>query len=220
MQNIKIEENELNKYKDRAIIIVEDTIKAMQEIAKYKRQMYNIPVVGITGSVGKTSTKDLIASVMSQRFKTLKTSGNYNNHIGVPFTVLGLLDHTAAVIEMGMNHFGEISVITKIAKPTIGVITNIGTAHIGFLGGRENILKAKLEILEGMEENAPIVINNDNDLLHKWYLENKEKRKIITYGIENKSDIMAKNIIAKENESAFEVEVDGEIYKAKISIRR
>ncbi len=107
---------------------------------------------GITGSVGKTTTKDLIASVISQKYKTLKTQGNYNNHIGVPLTLLRLKDHDAAVIEMGMNHQGEISVLTKIAKPTIVAITNIGTAHIGNLGSRENILKAKLEILERYEK--------------------------------------------------------------------
>ena len=121
---------------------------------------------------GKTSTKDLIASVMSKKYKTLKTKGNYNNGIGLPLTVLSIKDEDAAVIEMGMNHLGEISRLAKIARPTIGVITNVGTAHIGNLGSRENILKAKLEMLEGMAENAPLVINNDNDMLHNWYLEN------------------------------------------------
>ena len=104
---------------------------------------------------------------------------------------------------MGMNHLGEINTLTKIAKPTVAVITNIGTAHIGILGSRENILKAKLEILEGLEPGGYIVINNDNDLLHRWYLENKEKYNIITYGIENESDYMAENIISKEDGSTY-----------------
>ena len=144
------------------IILVENTVEALQNLAEYKRSKYNIPVVAITGSVGKTSTKDLVASVMSQKFNVLKTQGNYNNGIGLPLTILRLKNEDAIVVEMGMNHFGEISLLSKIAKPTVAVITNIGTAHIGNLGSRENILKAKLEILEGLQGNT-VIINNDND---------------------------------------------------------
>ena len=107
----------LDKYKNKVIIKVEDTIKALQEIAKFKRAMYDIPVIAVTGSVGKTSTKDIIANVMSQKFNVLKTEGNLNNHIGLPLTLLKLKDHTAVIVEMGMNHFGEISLLTDIAKP-------------------------------------------------------------------------------------------------------
>lgn len=203
LQEIQITEEQKEKYKNKVIIIVKNTIKAMQQLATYKRNMYNIPVVAITGSVGKTSTKDMVANVMNQKFNTLKTEGNYNNHIGVPLTIFRLKNEEALTIEMGMNHFGEISTLTKIAKPTVCVITNIGTAHIGNLGSRENILKAKLEILEGMEKDGTIVINNDNDLLHKWYLENKDKYKIITYGIENESDYMAEKIESKEDGSTY-----------------
>ncbi len=190
----------------------------MQEIAKYKRSLYDIPVIGVTGSVGKTSTKDIIASVMSKKYKTLKTIGNYNNHIGVPLTILSLKEETSAVIEMGMNHKGEISVLTKIARPTMSVITNIGTSHIGELGSRENILKAKLEILEGMEENSPVIINNDNDMLHEWYLKNKDHKNIITYGIDNKSDIMAEDIYTDAGGSKFTVNVQGKKYNVEINI--
>ena len=203
-------------YKDVNIIKVEDTTKALQDIAKYKRSLYDIPVVAVTGSVGKTSTKDLIASVVSQGYNTLKTQGNLNNTIGLPLTVLALKDEEAMVVEMGMNQFGEISKLTNIAKPTIAVITNIGTAHIGNLGSRENILKAKLEILEGLQGNT-VIINNDNDLLHKWATENENKYNIITYGIENESNFMAKDIKLFENKSEFyyqnklvEVPVGGE----------
>ncbi len=119
-----------------------------------------------------------------------------------------------------MNHLGEISVLTQIAKPTMCVITNVGTAHIGILGSRENILKAKLEILEGMDENGIIAINNDNDMLHDWYLKNKGKRNIMTFGIENESDIMAKNVKLRDNSSTFEVEVDNKKYDVKINVRR
>lgn len=203
LQDIEITEEIKEKYKDKFIVIVEDTVKAMQQIALYKRSLYNIPVIAITGSVGKTSTKDIIASVMSTKYKTFKTPKNYNNHIGVPLTIFNLKDEEALAIELGMNHLGEISILTKIASPTVAVITNIGTAHIGNLGSRENILKAKMEILEGLDKNGYVVINNDNDLLNKWYLENKGKYKIITYGIENPSDIMAENIILEETRSTY-----------------
>ena len=203
LQEINITEEQKQKYTNKFIIIVENTVKAMQQIATYKREKYEIPVVAITGSVGKTSTKDIVASVMQEKYNTLKTQGNYNNHIGVPLTIFKLKNEEALTIEMGMNHLGEISTLSKIAKPTVAVITNVGTAHIGNLGSRENILKAKLEILEGMKEKGPIVINNDNDLLHKWYLENKSTYKIITFGIKNESDYMAENINLKENSSTF-----------------
>jgi len=202
IRNIEIEPEQLGKYSNKTIIKVDDTLKALYEIAKYKRSLYNIPIIAVTGSVGKTSTKDVIASVVSQKYKTLKTEGNYNNNIGVPLTILKLRDHEAAVIEMGMNHLGEISLLTDIAKPTLAVITNIGTSHIGYLGSRENILKAKLEILEGMEI-PKIIINNDNDLLHNWYEENKQNLEIHTFGIENKSELNAENIKLQENESIF-----------------
>lgn len=153
---------------------------------------------------GKTSTKDIIANVMSQKFDVLKTEGNLNNHIGLPLTLLKLKDHTAVVVEMGMNHFGEISLLTNIAKPTGCVITNIGTSHIGNLGSRENILKAKLEILEGLSNNGFVLINNDNDLLNKWH-ERENRYKIYTYGIENESSYVAKDIIKSENSSEFKV---------------
>ena len=201
-KNIDID---FKKYKDKIFIKVNNSIKALQDMARYKRSLYDIPVVAITGSVGKTSTKDIIASVMSEKYNVLKTEGNHNNHIGLPLTLLKLKDHNAMCIEMGMNHFNEISLLTNILKPTIAVITNIGTAHIGNLGSRENILKAKLEILEGLEDNGKIIINNDNDLLHKWYIDNKAKYNIITYGIENESKYQAKNIINEIENSTFDI---------------
>ena len=203
-KDITAEENDEIKKSNVTIIQVLNTLKALQEIATYKRMQYNIPVVAVTGSVGKTSTKDLIASVVSQKYNTLKTKGNYNNEIGLPLTILGLTDEKAMVVEMGMNHFGEIRKLTNIAKPTVAVITNIGTAHIGNLGSRENILKAKLEILEGLQGNT-VVINNDNDLLYKWADENKDKYNIITYGIKNKSKYMATDIKCFEDKSEFKV---------------
>ena len=202
LENIEIEEQEKEKYSNKTIIKVKNTLEALYEIAKYKRSLYDIPVIAVTGSVGKTSTKDVIASVVSAKYKTLKTEGNNNNNIGLPLTILRLKDHEALVIEMGMNHFGEISLLTSIARPTLAVITNIGTSHIGNLGSRENILKAKLEILEGMDI-PKLIINNDNDLLNKWCEENKQNLEIHTFGIKNESDLNAQNIKLRENGSEF-----------------
>ena len=175
VQGIKFDKQDIETYQDKVIIQVEDTLQALYKLASYKREIYNVPVVAITGSVGKTSTKDLVANVVAQKYKICKTIGNNNNNIGMPFTILNAPnDIEVFVLEMGMNHFGEIHLLSEIAKPNICIITNIGTSHIGNLGSRENILKAKLEILDGAK-NPYMVINNDNDLLHKWYEENKDK---------------------------------------------
>ena len=201
VQGIEFSKEEISKFKDKIIIKVDDTLEYLYKLAQYKRSLYNIPVIAITGSVGKTSTKDIIASVVSMKYKTLKTEGNNNNNIGLPMTILRLKDHEAAVLEMGMNHMGEINLLSRIAKPTLAVITNIGTAHIGNLGSRENILKAKLEILDGMAFKK-IIINNDNDLLNEWNSNNKEC-KVYTYGIDNESEFSAKEIKLKEFGSEF-----------------
>lgn len=192
---------DLKKYHDKTIVFVDDTIKCLQFLARYKRSIYNIPVIAVTGSVGKTSTKDMITSVLKTEYKVLSTMGNNNNHIGLPLTILRLKDEEVMVLEMGMNNPGEISLLTDIARPTIAVITNIGTAHIGNLGSRENILKAKLEITEGL--SGSLIINNDNDMLHN----NQNIMKadsIITIGIDNQSDYMATNINSTLNKFTIE----------------
>lgn len=204
LQNIEIDNETKENYKDRTIIIVEDTLKTLQKLAKYKRSKYNIPVIAITGSVGKTSTKDIIASVVATKYNVLKTEGNFNNHIGLPLTILRLKDHDAMVVEMGMNNLGEISLLTDIAKPTIAVITNVGTAHIGNLGSRENILKAKLEILEGLSQDGTLIINNDNDMLHMWN-EKNNTYKVFDFGIENNSKLMAKDIKINQASSQYKI---------------
>ena len=211
-----IPEEIIEKNKNKLIIQVKKMVDAIQKIAAYKRKLYNIPVIAVTGSVGKTSTKDMIASVLSQKYHVAKTQGNYNNHIGVPLTILDWDENVeAAVVEMGMNHFGEISVLTNIVKPTMAVITNIGTAHIGNLGSRENILKAKLEILDGLNETGKVILNNDNDLLNKY---NSEKYKKITYGINNKSNYMAEEIIINENNSEYKININNKKHKIEVPV--
>lgn len=175
------------------IIIVNDSILALGALASYKRDLYDIPVIAITGSVGKTSVKDMIHEVLKMKYNVLCTKENYNNNIGVPLTILGLKNHNALIVEMGMNHMKELSYLSKIAKPTMALITNIGTAHIGNLGSRENILKAKLEVLDGMN-GGKLFINNDDDMLQKV-----QYGSLVTIGIKNKSDYMATDI----NEDAF-----------------
>lgn len=188
LDNIDIDKIE-EKYKEKTIVKVDDTLKCIQELAKYKRSLYNIPVIGITGSVGKTSTKDMVYSVLSTKYNVLKTEGNNNNHIGLPLTILRLKDEDVMILEMGMNNMGEIAFLTDIAKPTIGVITNIGTAHIGNLGSRENIMKAKLEIIDGL--SGSLIINNDNDIMHEHLEDIKSISNVITIGIDNDSDYKA-----------------------------
>ena len=151
---------------DKFYIAVPDTRLALKALASWYRGQFNIPVVQITGSVGKTTTKEMIASVVSQRYRTLKTAENFNNDIGTPLTLLGLDDtYEAAVIETGMDHFGEIRYLGEMVRPHITVITNIGDAHIEFLGSREGILKAKSEIFENLDADGVAILNGDDALL-------------------------------------------------------
>lgn len=147
-------------------ILVEDTVKAMGALASYYRSRFHIPIIAVTGSVGKTTTKEMLASVLGVRFRVLKTDGNFNNAIGLPITVFRLnREHEIAVFEMGMNHMGEIDYLTRIGQPDVAVITNIGDAHIGNLGSRENILKAKCEIFHGLRKGGRAILNGDDSLL-------------------------------------------------------
>ena len=200
-----IDINNITEYKNKTLVICEDSVKLLQQIAAYKRNLIKVPVIAVTGSVGKTSTKDMIYSVLKEEFNVLKTEGNFNNHLGLPLTLLKYKNEDIVVVEMGMNNLGEISLLSNIAKPNIAVITNIGTAHIGNLGSRENILKAKLEILDGMSDGV-LIINNDNDLLHNNLDKIKDKIKTITIGINNNSNYMANNIEEEVFESNFKIE--------------
>ena len=175
------------------LLLVPDTGKALLDLTAYYRDLFDIPYVGVTGSVGKTTTKDMIASVLSQKYNTLWTAGNYNNEVGVPLTMFRIEEeHEAAVIEMGMNHFGEIDRIAKAVRPHIGVISNVGVAHIEHLGSREGILQAKCEMLGHMDETGVAILNADNDMLQT--LEGKLPRKTVWFGIENKKDFYADEI--------------------------
>ena len=151
---------------DYPYIQVESTLQAVKDIAEFYLEQLSIPVVGITGSVGKTSTKEVIASVLKEKYRTLKTQGNFNNELGLPLTVFRLRDEDEiAVLEMGISDFGEMTRLAKIAKPDTCVITNIGTCHLENLGDRDGVLKAKTEIFGFLKENGHIVLNGDDDKL-------------------------------------------------------
>lgn len=185
-------------------LVVTDTGKALLQLAGWYRRRFQLPVVGLTGSVGKTTTKEFIALVLGAKYNTLKTQGNLNNEIGVPQMLFRLEDsHTAAVIEMGMNHFGEISRLTRAVAPTVGLITNIGVSHIENLGSRSGILQAKLEILEGMAPDAPLIVNMDNDMLRTVKLGD---RPLLTFAIDDQSaDFTATDIAEQGSTTTFTV---------------
>ena len=199
-----------------AYVKVSDTARAMLELSGYYRRKFNIPVVGLTGSVGKTTTKEFTYLVVNAKYNAIKTLGNLNNEIGLP-QMLFQIDEAveAAVIEMGMNHFGEIHRLSTAAKPTIGLITNIGVSHIEFLGSREGILKAKLEILDGLTENAPLILNGDNDLLKTV---KSDDHKIYFYGMEDNADFKAEDITEVNGNTEFYVSYFGKKQKIMVPL--
>lgn len=174
-------------------IIVESSLQAVKDIAEYYLQQLAIPVVGITGSVGKTSTKEMIAAVLSQKYQVLKTQGNFNNELGLPLTVFGLRpEHEIAVLEMGISDFGEMHRLAKIARPDTCVITNIGLCHLEFLKSRDGILKAKTEIFDFLKEDGHIILNGDDDKLIT--VEEVQGIRPVFFGIDNHQGIWADEI--------------------------
>lgn len=201
-----------------AYILVEDSFAALSKIAEYYRSTLDVKVVGITGSVGKTSTKEFVAGVLEQKFNVLKTAGNFNNEIGVPLTVLKIRkEHQVAVLEMGINHFGEMSRLTKIVKPDICVMTNIGQCHLEFLGSREGILKAKSEIFESMNNNGSVCVNGDDDMLQT--VKEVHGKAPISFGLTDKNQIYATNIVDQGLfGSTCQIHLDADCFTAEIPL--
>ncbi len=185
------------------VVRVADTGDALLAIAGAYRRRFRIPLAAVTGSTGKTTTKQILASILSRRFETVFTQGNYNNHVGVPLTLLRLAPSTgAAVVEMGMNHFGEISRLTAAAAPTAAVITNIGSMHLEFLGSREGILKAKCEIFEGLSPDGTAVLNADDDMLRT--LEGRLPFRTVWYGIDSPAaQFRAADVEERQDSTSF-----------------
>ena len=174
-------------------ILVQNSFDALKEIARWYRMQLDIKVVGITGSVGKTSTKEFISCVLSQKYQVLKTEGNFNNEIGLPLTILKIRGHhEVAVLEMGISNFGEMHRLSNIAQPDICVITNIGQCHLENLGSREGILKAKSEIFDFMKENGYVCINGDDDMLAT--IQEVKGRRPVKFGIGSGNEVSATDI--------------------------
>lgn len=189
----KIYDLDLKGYDDKTVLISNDVKKCLQDIASYKRSLFKGAVIAVTGSVGKTSTKEMIANVLKYKYKVLKTIGNQNSQIGLPITILKLKDEDVMILEMGMSALGHIHNLSVIARPNIAVITNIHENHIESLKTKENIFKAKMEVIDGME-NGVLIVNNDDEFLSKINENLKEDIKLLTFGINNKSNVMPCNI--------------------------
>lgn len=204
IDELHLNEKELGNFKG-AIIKVKDTKRALMDLATYYRNKLNIKIIGITGSTGKTSTKDLTAAALSHKYKVFKTKGNFNNEIGLPLMMLSIdSSYDVAVLEMGMSNFGEIHNLASIAKPDIALITNIGVSHLENLKTRENILKAKMEITDFFSKENILIVNGENDLLST--LNDNKEYKIIKIGIDFKKhelNYIASDIINSENSIKF-----------------
>ena len=195
--NISLKESDVN------IIEVKDTEIALGDIAKYYKSKFEIPFIGITGSVGKTTTRDMVYSAVSSKYNSLKNEGNFNNQLGVPLTLFELnKEHECAVIEMGMSGFNEIEYLANIVNPKIGVISNIGLSHIEALGSQEGILKAKMEITTNFDETCTLIVNGDDKLLST--LKNKEHiYNLKTFGFNNDNDIYCEDFTMEEDSITF-----------------
>jgi UDP-N-acetylmuramoyl-tripeptide--D-alanyl-D-alanine ligase len=190
------------------ILPVEDTLYALQEMAHMHRKKFPIPLAGITGSNGKTTTKEMLAGILKQTGPVLKNEGNLNNHIGVPLTLLKLESrHRFAVIEMGMSASGEIELLARLAVPDIGVITNIGPAHLEFLGSMDAVAEAKGELLDNLRPDGTAVLNADDRYCET--LRKKFSGRIITFGIEKAADVRAADIRQENDHADFRLLADG-----------
>ena len=201
-----------------AVIKVNNTLKALGALASYYRSLFKIPALAVTGSVGKTTTKEMCAIVLAKKYNVLKNKGNFNNEIGVPLTLFSLDDtHDILISEMGMSGFGEIDRLSEMVRPEIVVMTNIGMSHIELLGSQENIYKAKSEVIKNMNPKGVVIINGDDPILlsHKAELGNH----VITVGIKNKDcDLVAKDIISTQECVSFVVYGMGESFELSIPV--
>ena len=192
-----------------SVIYVEDTLKAMQALAQYYRRLINPTVIGITGSNGKTTTKDMTAQVLIVKYHVHKTQGNYNNEIGVPYTLLKMPEDTeVAVIEMGMSGFGEIELLSKIAQPDIAAITLIGESHLEYLGTRAGIAKAKLEILYGLKDGGSFFYPGEEVLIEQEMPALNKTVNTIRFGLSKENDVYAYDLIEEQDKTYFKTNLD------------
>ncbi len=206
-----------DKELDGIVIKVDDTLKAYGQIAGAWRNRFDIPIVAVTGSNGKTTTKDLTAAALSGLGNVQKTSGNFNNEIGVPMTLLGLNEkNKAAVVEIGMRGLGQIESLAEVVKPTIGIVTNVSETHIELLGSIENIARAKGELVEAIEAGGTIILNADN--IHTAAMKNLAKPgvNVVTYSLEGAADLVAKDILIGSVATEFTLSYGGADYDFEI----
>lgn len=202
------------------VLQVEDTLAAYQLMAKAWRDKFpQIPVVAITGSNGKTTTKDLTAAVLSAKGDVLKTQANFNNEIGLPLTLLGLKkEHTAAVVEIGMRGFHQIEALAPIASPQIGIVTNVGETHMELLGSLENIAKAKQELVEAIPAGGTVILNADNKYVAGMRSAAKEGVKVMTFGLEQEADVKGEAIHTEGNVTKFMVTYANERHEYEVNM--
>jgi len=198
--------SEPNPPEDVPLVFVDDTLEALQRLASRYREQLPVKVIGITGSNGKTTTKDMTAAILSTQYKVQKTEGNLNNHIGLPLTLLRLEENTeVAVVEMGMSNFGEIELLSQLAKPDVAVITNIGESHLQELGSRDGIAKAKLEIVSGLKENGIFVYNGDEPLLTNRVRTMNLAQTMLTFGSGDNNNYFPVSVSIEADGTTFAV---------------
>jgi UDP-N-acetylmuramoyl-tripeptide--D-alanyl-D-alanine ligase len=205
-----VRKDELHRYAEKKrLLAVDDTLAALQTLATAVRKLWGKPLVGITGSAGKTTTKEAVAHVLGARFRVLKSEGNFNNHFGLPLMLLKLEpEHDIAVIEMGMSHAGEIRALAKFARPEIGVVTNVAPVHLEFFDSLAGIAKAKYELIESLPASGTAVLNADDEYVSQFG--RGFKGKVITYGTSATADIRAENVQTRGAEgSEFDVIAGG-----------
>jgi len=181
----------------REVVLIEtrDTIRALGDIARFKRQKFDIPIIAVTGSNGKTTAKEMIAGVLSRKFKVLKNEGTQNNQIGLPLTLINLKkSHDIAVLEIGTNHFGEVRYLAEIAQPNIGMITNIGPAHLGYFRSLRGVFREKYSLASCLKNPKIAILNADDSLLREQTAKFKKKPAIFSFGIKQRADFLASDI--------------------------
>ncbi|OLS03808.1 UDP-N-acetylmuramoyl-tripeptide--D-alanyl-D-alanine ligase [Tissierella creatinophila] len=203
---------------DFPFILVNDTLKGIQTLAKnYRNSLKDIKIIGITGSNGKTSTKDIMDGILSTKYKTQKTMGNLNNHIGVPLTLLSLDEDTeVGIVEMGTDGFGQIEVITNLAHPDMALITNIGASHLDLLETVENVARAKFEILDGLKKDGLFIYNNDDKTIEKVIKEYNIKQRILNFGQKDSSDFKVELLEEGMDGIKFSIKENNELHKLHI----
>ena len=214
-----VRSDQLSQYADKkSLLAVDDTLTALQTLATAVRRVWGKPLIGVTGSAGKTTTKEAIAHVLAARFRVLKSEGNFNNHFGLPLMLLKLEpEHDVAVIEMGMSHAGEIRALGKIAQPEIGVVTNVAPVHLQFFDSIAGIARAKYELIESLPANGTAVLNADDEYVSQFGRDFRGK--VVLYGTQPAASVRAENIQAKGTDgSEFDVVIGNSRAHARLPL--